>query len=70
MEHYPLGCGGNTVMALVEGRQASQNGIIVVSHHCCLFLLPMLLLGARGGQADPNRAIANRVCFAGLVDWC
>lgn len=44
MEHDPLGCGGNTVVALVEGRQASQDGIIVVSHHCCLFLLLLLLL--------------------------
>lgn len=47
VEHYPLGCSGNAVMALVEGRQASQNGIIVVSHDCCLFLLE--LLGARMG---------------------
>lgn len=58
MEHYPLGCGGNTVMALVEGRQASQNGIIVVSHHCCLFsllLLLMRLLGARGVRIQIGR---------------
>lgn len=44
VEHDPLGCSGNTVMALIEGRQASQDGIIVVSHGCCLLLVLLLLL--------------------------
>lgn len=32
MEHDPLGCCGNAVVTLIEGREACQNGVVIVGH--------------------------------------
>lgn len=32
MEHDPLGGSGDAVVAFIQGRQASQNSVVIVSH--------------------------------------
>lgn len=32
MKHDPLGRSGNAVVALIQGRETGQNGIVIISH--------------------------------------